>query len=71
MGTPVAEVIGLPNQHDRTLHALMDRHGQTYSEQAGLRLRDTPAPLFGLLVLSLLLSTRISGDIAVAAARTA
>lgn len=57
------------SRHEKTLGALMDRHGQTYAEQAGLRLRDTPSPLFGLLVLSLLLSTRISGDIAVAAAR--
>ncbi|MGH3097607.1 MAG: endonuclease [Streptosporangiales bacterium] len=58
----------MASRHDKTLSALLDRHGQTYSNQAGLRLRDTPSPLFGLLVLSLLLSTRISGDIAVAAA---
>jgi hypothetical protein len=50
----------------RTLHVLA---GTTYAEQAGIRLRDTPAPLYRLLVLSLLLSTRIRADLAVDAAR--
>ncbi|MGH3588149.1 MAG: endonuclease [Pseudonocardia sp.] len=55
---------------ERTLAAaLLDRAGTTYAEQAGIRLRDTPAPLYRLLVLSVLLSTRIKADIAVAAAR--
>ena len=49
--------------------ALIDRHGRTYSEEAGITLRDTPSPLFRLLVLSLLLSARIGSSIAVAAAR--
>ncbi len=48
---------------------LLDRYGRSYAELAGIRLRDTPAPLYQLLVLSTLLSARISGDIAVAAAR--
>jgi hypothetical protein len=52
-----------------TVRALLDRAGTTYAEQAGIRLRDTPAPLYRLLVLSMLLSTRIRADIAVAAAR--
>ncbi|WP_433277388.1 endonuclease [Pseudonocardia xinjiangensis] len=52
-----------------TVRALLDRAGTTYAEQAGIRLRDTPAPLYRLLVLSVLLSTRIRADIAVAAAR--
>jgi hypothetical protein len=51
------------------LRALLDRAGTTYAEQAGIRLRDTPAPLYRLLVLSVLLSTRIKADIAVDAAR--
>ena len=42
--------------------------GTTYAKQAGIALRDTPAPLYRLLVLSILLSTRIKADIAVAAA---
>ncbi|MGC4960311.1 endonuclease [Gordonia sp. DT101] len=49
--------------------ALVERAGRTYADEAGITLKDTPAPLFQLLVLSLLLSTRISADIAVAAAR--
>lgn len=48
---------------------LLERHGQTYAAEAGITLRDTPSPLYRLLVLSLLLSARIKADIAVAAAR--
>jgi endonuclease III len=51
------------------VRALLDRHGTTYAEQAGISLADKPSPLWKLLVLSLLLSARISSDIAVAAAR--
>jgi hypothetical protein len=51
------------------LKALLDRAGTTYAEQAGIRLKDSPAPLYQLLVLSVLLSTRIKADIAVDAAR--
>lgn len=43
--------------------------GQTFAEQAGITLADKPSPLYRLLVLSTLLSARISADIAVAAAR--
>lgn len=48
---------------------LMEKHGQTYARQAGIRLEDKPSPLFQLLVLTQLFSARISADIAVAAAR--
>ncbi|RAJ56505.1 hypothetical protein K378_05692 [Streptomyces sp. Amel2xB2] len=48
---------------------LLRTHGETYAEQAGITLRDTPSPLYRLLVLSHLLSARIRADIAVAAAR--
>jgi hypothetical protein len=51
------------------LRTLLDRAGTTYAEQAGIRLKDSPAPLYRLLVLSVLLSTRIRADIAVDAAR--
>ncbi|MDX3432796.1 MULTISPECIES: endonuclease [unclassified Streptomyces] len=51
------------------LDALLERHGTTYAAEAGIRLRDTPQPLYQLLVLSLLLSARIRADIAVASAR--
>jgi hypothetical protein len=53
---------------DETVTALLERLGRTYAAQAGIRLADTPAPLYRLLVLSVLLSTRIKADIAVAAA---
>ncbi|MFC7404005.1 endonuclease [Georgenia alba] len=53
----------------QTATVLLERHGTTYARQAGLTLKDTPSPLYRLLVLSLLLSARISGDIAVRAAR--
>jgi len=33
---------------------LLDRYGRSYAELAGIRLRDTPAPLYQLLVLSTL-----------------
>jgi hypothetical protein len=52
-----------------TVRALLDKAGRTYAEEAGIRLADKPAPLYQLLVLSTLLSTRIKADIAVAAAR--
>lgn len=48
---------------------LLAEHGTTYAAQAGIRLADKPAPLFQLLVLTILLSTRIKADIAVNAAR--
>ncbi|GGV51362.1 endonuclease [Streptomyces griseoflavus] len=51
------------------LRALVDAHGETYAEEAGITLRDTPQPLYRLLVLAHLLSARINGSIAVASAR--
>ncbi|MEV0016790.1 endonuclease [Streptomyces tendae] len=53
----------------RTVRELVDAHGQTYAEEADIRLKDTPQPLYRLLVLAHLLSARISASIAVAAAR--
>jgi endonuclease III len=53
----------------RVVETLLERHGRTYADEAGIRLRDTPAPLFQLLVLSLLLSARIRASVAVAALR--
>ncbi|MGC9496511.1 endonuclease [Streptomyces sp. WG7] len=48
---------------------LVGAHGRTYAEEAGIRLKDTPQPLYRLLVLAHLLSARIRGSVAVAAAR--
>lgn len=52
-----------------TARALVDRYGQTYAEQAGIRLRNTPSPLYQTLVLAHLLSARIRASVAVDAAR--
>jgi len=50
--------------------ALLDRHGQTYSEELGIDLaQNTPSPLFRWLCASILFSARISANIAVKAAR--
>ena len=51
------------------LRALLDRHGTTYAQQAGITLKDSPSPLYRLLVLCTLLSARISADVGVAAAQ--
>ncbi|MFI6657588.1 endonuclease [Streptomyces sp. NPDC050523] len=48
---------------------LVGEHGRTYAEEAGIKLKDTPQPLYRLLVLALLLSARIRGSIAVDSAR--
>lgn len=53
----------------RTVQRLLTNHGTTFAAEAGITLRDKPAPLWQLLVLSLLLSTRISSGIALATAR--
>lgn len=55
-------------RHTLSVTELLDRYGQTYADQAGITLRDTPSPLYRLLVLTTLLSARITADIAVAAA---
>ncbi len=53
----------------RTADALLEECGRTYAAEAGIRLRDTPQPLYQVLVLSHLLSARIRASVAVAAAR--
>lgn len=51
------------------MRELLDAHGRTYADEAGIRLKNTPQPLYRLLVLACLLSARIRADIAVAAAK--
>ncbi|WP_327287920.1 endonuclease [Streptomyces sp. NBC_01198] len=51
------------------MHALLDGYGRTYTAEAGIRLKDTPQPLYRLLVLACLLSARVRADLAVAAAK--
>lgn len=56
--------------HRQLSTALLHRHGTTFASEAGIRLgRGTPAPLWQLLVLSILVSARIQAPIAVAAAK--
>ncbi|MCB8901042.1 MULTISPECIES: endonuclease [unclassified Streptomyces] len=52
-----------------TVRDLLDEHGRTHAVEAGIRLRNTPAPLYRLLTLCVLFSVRIKAGIAVAAAR--
>ncbi|NUT48309.1 MAG: endonuclease, partial [Saccharothrix sp.] len=56
-------------EHEDITARLLAHAGRTYAEQAGIRPADKPSPLYRLLVLSVLLSTRIRADLAVAAAR--
>ena len=55
--------------HRAVLTALLDRYGQTYAEQAGIKLADRPSPLYQVLVAATLASAPISAEIAAAAAR--
>ncbi|HIW46851.1 MAG TPA: endonuclease [Candidatus Yaniella excrementigallinarum] len=53
----------------QTVETVLERFGTTFVEQAKIPLKDKPSPLYQLLVLSTLLSARISSDIGVAAAK--
>src|SRR5690625_616828 len=53
----------------QTVKTVLERFGTTFVEQADISLRDKPSPLYQLLVLSTLLSARITSDIGVAAAK--
>ncbi|RLL65698.1 endonuclease [Streptomyces sp. Z26] len=59
----------MSGKQEDVVRVLLRRHGRTYASEAGVTLRDTPAPLYQVLVLSHLLSARIRAGIAVAAAR--
>lgn len=52
---------------DAARRAVRER-GRTYAQQAGVVLRDTPSPLYQLLVLTVLLANRLPADTAVGAA---
>lgn len=56
-------------QHRDLARAVLEHGGRTYAAEAGIRLADKPAALYQLLVLSILMSARISGSIALASAR--
>ncbi|WP_221936699.1 endonuclease [Skermania sp. ID1734] len=52
-----------------TVDALLANASPTYAQEAGITVKDKPAALFQLLEMPLLLSARISSDIAVAATK--
>jgi len=54
---------------DATVRRLLAGGDQSFAAEAGITLRDKPSPLYQLLVLTTLASTRISAEIAAAAAR--
>jgi endonuclease III len=60
---------GVSDRADDRVRELLGEYGQTYADEAGIKLADRPGPLYQLQVLATLLSARISADIAVAAAR--
>ncbi|MEU5595843.1 endonuclease [Streptomyces sp. NPDC020298] len=64
-----ADKTGETGRSGRVLAELVAAHGRTYAEEAGIRLKDTPQPLYRLLVLAVLLSARIRAPVAVATAR--
>jgi len=66
---PPRVLVGMDPRMNETVDRLLKRAGQTYAEQAGIRLTDRPDPLYRLLLLSVLLSTRITADLGVAATR--
>ncbi|MER8002497.1 endonuclease [Streptomyces sp. NPDC095613] len=60
----------MPRTSDReAVRDLLDAYGRTYADEAHIPLRNTPQPLYQLLVLACLLSARISSGIAVASSR--
>jgi endonuclease III len=64
----IGAIMAKPSQRD-LVKTVLDSYGQTYAIEVGIRLKNTPAPLFQLLNASLLLSARIAAENAVRAAR--
>lgn len=56
--------------HERVLDALLERHGRTCADEAGIPLADKPSPLFQLLVLTSLLSANLDAHLGLRAMRT-
>ncbi len=63
------KAVTMTKQTETVVRQLLDEHGRTYAEAAGIRLKDAPAALYQLLVLTVLSSARISADLAVDAAK--
>lgn len=54
---------------DSKVKKLLDKYGETYAEEIGIDLKNTPSALFQWLYSSMLFSARIGSDISVNAAR--
>lgn len=48
-GTDMDGAPAMARSHRTAIELLLDRHGTTYAEQAGIRLDDKPSPLYRLL----------------------
>lgn len=59
----------MSTKDERAVRRLIETAGTTFADKAGIRLTDTPAALYRLQVLSVLVSAPIQADIAVAACR--
>lgn len=57
-----------PQEQSEAISLLLEHYGYTFADEAGVRLRNSPAPLFQLLLLATLLSARIQAEHAVSAA---
>lgn len=55
--------------HAETAATLLDTAGETYAAEAGITLKDEPAPLYRLLVLTVLLSGRVQAKLGTRACR--
>lgn len=58
-----------PTRTERVAGRLLEVAGPTHAERTGIAVKDTPQPLFELLVFSMLASKPISADIAANAAK--
>jgi len=56
-------------KQQQVIERLVAAYGSTYAEEAGIRLKNPPQPLYRLLVLACLLSARIRSSTAIAAAQ--
>jgi hypothetical protein len=52
-----------------TIDELLEESGRTFADEAGITMKDEPAPLFRLLVLSVLLSRRVQAKLGTRACR--
>jgi endonuclease III len=57
------------SSNEQVVRRLLSNAGTTYAEEAGIRLKDKPMPMFQLLVLCMLASKPIDAAIAMQAAR--